>query len=276
MNAICSSIKLIPSNLSNLGSLRNYAFKSDLKIKWTKPEKIACFRPEKSGDLEGMPDIDKSRYPLQFKNCKELENADENVKRLFSLQFHRRSQHTNVYINDMMDQVRRHPMDKGSMEARIARWTGAIRSLQIQMDVHPRNKKAKVNLKELIEKRNKHLKYLRNWDYRRFEWLLENLQIAYKPVPSEYERVSRKGSLTKLTQIYCDNVVQERLDTYREQLQEEQPKFLEEKINTLEFLQQEQKDCGVEVTITQEDIDKVKEKLKVLLEEKAKKAEDLE
>lgn len=52
---------------------RNYAFKSDLKIKWVRPEKILSIKPAKSGDKSPIPEIDKSQYMLEFKNSKELE-----------------------------------------------------------------------------------------------------------------------------------------------------------------------------------------------------------
>lgn len=52
---------------------RTYAFKSDLKIKWIRPEKIPCFKPAKSGDRSAMPKIDKSLPPLEFQTSTELE-----------------------------------------------------------------------------------------------------------------------------------------------------------------------------------------------------------
>lgn len=41
----------------------------------------------------------------------------------------------------------------------------------------------------------------------------------------------------------------------------EQPAFLEEKIRSLEFIRSEQKECGVDVTITQEEIDDIVKQL---------------
>jgi hypothetical protein len=52
--------------------IRNYAFKSDLKIKWVRPPKIPCIKPEKSGDLVPLPPVDKKQYPLEFQNSEEL------------------------------------------------------------------------------------------------------------------------------------------------------------------------------------------------------------
>lgn len=51
---------------------RNYAFKSDLKIKWVRPPKIPCIKPEKSGDLALLPAVDKNQYPLEFQKSEEL------------------------------------------------------------------------------------------------------------------------------------------------------------------------------------------------------------
>lgn len=63
---------LIFNNCKSILS-RNYAFKSDLKIKWIRPEKIPCIRPEKSGDLSPMPKFDENLPTVAFQQCKELE-----------------------------------------------------------------------------------------------------------------------------------------------------------------------------------------------------------
>lgn len=274
MNGARSIYKLLQHNQLANATVRNYAFKSDLKIKWVRPEKIPCYKPKKSGDLQPMPKVDDTQFAYDFRNSKELQTADDLVKTLFSLQFAPRKKTTQVYIRSVIDTVRRHPMDVGSIEARIARWTGAIRALQEQMEVFPRNKKLKVNLKELIDKRKKHLKYLRRWDYKKFEWILETLNIVYKPPPNEFKWVTRKDSLRKLTQTYCDKIREDRLEEYRLKLEEEQPALLEEKIRSLEFIRDEQKDCGVEVTIKQEDIDEAKMLLNKIREEQARREKD--
>lgn len=51
------------------------------------------------------------------------------------------------------------------------------------MEIHPRNVSVKVFLKELIDKRKKYLKLLRKWDYKRFEWVLERLNLTYTAEP---------------------------------------------------------------------------------------------
>ncbi|CAG9839717.1 unnamed protein product [Diabrotica balteata] len=258
-----SFLSVCINNIPNIFS-RNYAFKSDLKIKWVRPEKIPCFKPQKSGDLQGYPDIDKKQFQLQFRDSKELQTADDNVKKLFTLEFAPRSCSSRLFQYNMMEKVRRHEHDYSTVETRIARWTGIIRAMQEVMERFPRNKKTKVTLKELIDRRKKHLKYLRRWDYKKFEWLLETLDIVYKPPPNHFHWITRKESLRKLTDKYCDGIKEDRLKQYRLKLETEQPAFLEEKIRALQFIRDEQKECGAEITITEEEIDEVKKQLEDL------------
>ena len=66
----------------------------------------------------------------------------------------------------------------------VAKMTVQIRAMQDYMEEFPRNKVVKVQLKEMIDKRKRFLRYLRRWDYRRFEWVLEKLDLVYKPYPT--------------------------------------------------------------------------------------------
>lgn len=47
--------------------------KSDLKIKWIRPEKVSCVESVKTGDRAKLPDIDKTQYALAYQKSKELE-----------------------------------------------------------------------------------------------------------------------------------------------------------------------------------------------------------
>lgn len=247
--------------------IRNYAFKSDLKIKWVRPEKIPCYKPAKSGDLKPFEPV-KTQYPLGFQSSKELKDADETVKRLFQLDYQPRYKTTLVAMKEMVQKVQRHPQDVGSMEVKIAKMTVLIRNMQNDMEQFPRNKVMKVRLKEMIDKRKKFMKYLRRWDYKRFEWVLEKLDLVYKPPPNEFHWITRKESLKKLTDKYCDDLKNERLQAYRQELESQQETFLREKIKKLEFIRREQKDCDVPVTIEQKEIDETKRQLEELIQER--------
>lgn len=135
--------------------------------------------------------------------------------------------------------------------------TARIRAMQEYMQKFPRNKLEKVKLKELIDKRKKYLCYLRKWDYKRFEWLIERLNIIFKAYPEKYHWITRKESLRKLTDIHCESVKQERLDAYRKELEAKQLGFLADKIKNLGFIRKEQIECRVPVTVTNEEIQTV-------------------
>lgn len=128
----------------------------------------------------------------------------------------------------------------------------------------------RVPLKELIDKRKKYLMYLRKWDYRRFEWILEKLNIVFKPYPEHFHWITRKESLRKLTDIHCEKLRQDKLDTYRKHLEAQQLSFLKKKIENLQFIRKEQLECKVPVTVTQDQIQVLKkeyEELKTKREE---------
>ncbi|XP_017090817.1 small ribosomal subunit protein uS15m [Drosophila bipectinata] len=261
MNKLLNVAQAVPRQF-----VREYAFKSDLKIKWVRPEKIACYKPEKSGDLSKLPPLKGDELLPEFRDCKELEKADNTVKSLFMLSNNANYLTTKHYRNEMVKDVQRHAQDYGSVEAKLANMTALIRRYQERMESHPRDKMIKVRLKELIDKRKKFLKYLRRWDYARFEWILEKLDLVYKPPPEHFHWITRKESLQKLTDSYCENLKEERLEAYHKQLQAQQIPFLEEAIKKMEFVRQEQISCDVPVTVTEEQIADSKKQLAQLRE----------
>ena len=141
----------------------------------------------------------------------------------------------------------------------VAEITARIHYLRSIHEQFPRNKRRVfVPLKELIEKRRRKLKELRRMDYKRYEWVLEKLDLFYKPQPPTMEYAWRKPGLRKLTKAHCDGIKQERLDEYRNELRATQLEFLSEKLKNLEFIRKEQSECGVPVTVSQQQINDVK------------------
>ncbi|PSN34888.1 28S ribosomal protein S15 [Blattella germanica] len=250
---------------------RNYAFKSDLKIKWVRPPKIPCFKPEKSGDLESLSV--QEQFAPEFLESKEFKTADDLVKRVFSLEFNPRKASMLVAKRDLKSRVKRHQIDTCSAESKIAEMTAGIRNMQQLMEEFPRDRRTKVKLKELIDRRKKYLKYMRRWDYKRFEWLLEKLNLVYRPPPSEFHWITRKDSLRKLTDKHCEDLKTQRLAAYKASLEAQKIDFLREKIQKLQWIRKEEEECGVEPTVSEADIDKVMKQLK---EFEISKAEQLE
>ncbi|XP_058831282.1 small ribosomal subunit protein uS15m [Topomyia yanbarensis] len=277
MNAV-HRIRLLTSSANWI--TRQYAFKSDLKIKWVRPEKIPCYKPEKSGDQQPIRAFDGSESLKDYRDLQELENADEAVKNLFTIRHNRRREMLENFKEEMVKRVQRHDLDYGSIEAKLGLMTAQIRSLQEVMEKFPRQSGAKVHLKEMIDKRKKFLRYLRRWDYRRFEYILEKLDLVYKPAPAHFHWITRKDSLRKLTDIHCNEIKATRLQNYREVLESQQLDFLSKKLENLEFIRKEQLECKVPVTVSAEQIQSVKkqyEELKEkrkLLEEKQHEEQD--
>ncbi|XP_054738978.1 28S ribosomal protein S15, mitochondrial [Anastrepha obliqua] len=255
---------------------RDYAFKSDLKIKWVRPVKIPSTNPEKSGDLGKLPPVNEKEFLLEYKNSTELQSADPVVQSLFQLGNNRSADISRYLRDQLIKEVQRHPLDYGSMEAKLARMTVRIRSMQQELEQFPRNNKLKVALKELIEKRKKFLKYLRRWDYRRFEWMLEKLDLVYKPPPTEFHWITRKESLQKLTDAHCEKIKDERLAEYRKLLDEQKIPFLEDTIKKMEFVRKEQIDLEIPVTVTEQQIEDFKKELEALKSKVEVKAEATE
>lgn len=151
--------------------------------------------------------------------------------------------------------------------------TATIRTMQETQSRFPKNSRLKVTLKELIDKRKKYLRILRIWDYKKFEWLIEQLDLIYRPYPEKFHWITRKDSLRKLTQIQCDNTRQERLDKYRQELQSKQLGFLENKIKNLEFIRNEQIECKVPVTVSLEAINDAKKAFETLKQQRQEEEE---
>merc|ERR1719206_533990 len=86
----------------------------------------------------------------------------------------------------------------------------------------------------MISYRRSMLRVLREQDYKKYEWLLEKLNLLYKPMPHDAhkgvmipkENVERKASIERLTDLWCDELKRHRLNAYKRQLVKEQPGFL--------------------------------------------------
>ncbi|CAK9805640.1 28S ribosomal protein S15, mitochondrial [Anthophora plagiata] len=246
---------------------RGAATIDDYKIKWTRPPRILISDPQQSGDMGLDISVKPTEIKLYYQNSKELENANDIVKKMFSVKFQPHKEFKNLKREKIIALVKRHMSDRGSVEVKIAAMTSEIHDLQKYIQEHPRNKKANVLLKELIEKRKRFLRLLRSWDYRRFEWILERLNLVYKPEPVKMGMVSRKESLRRITQNYCDDIIQKKLKLYKAELKEQQKAFYLEKAEKLEFILKEEKECGITPTVTEEDIEAARKKAQELIEQ---------
>ena len=106
-----------------------------------------------------------------------------------------------------------------------------------------RNQARKHDLKIAIDHRRTMLAYLRQRDYKKFEWLLEVLNIVYKPRPMEnWEKVERRKHQDRLTDLWCDELRTHRLNKYKQELEQKQPDFLRYKATVLAEILEEEKE----------------------------------
>lgn len=152
----------------------------------------------------------------------------------------------------------------------VAQLTGTIRFIQYQMEEFKvRSGKRRFYRREVlqfIEQRHEMLKNLRETDYKQYEWLLERLDLQFKPQPQKEDEimVARKEGLRQMTKAYCDGIREQRLNAYRDELKAQQVPFLEQKLKNLEFIRNEQIELKTTVTITQQQIDDVRKQYEEL------------
>lgn len=65
----------------------------------------------------------------------------------------------------------------------VACLTTDIRNIQKHISKHKTDRVSRHFLKEMIEQRKSFLKHLRHMDYKRFEWVLEKLDLVYHANP---------------------------------------------------------------------------------------------
>lgn len=156
----------------------------------------------------------------------------------------------------------------------VAKFTGEIRFKQHYIEEglikgFPR-KFFKFDIKRRMLKRWKLLEQLRETDYKQFEWLIERMDLQFKPEPEPENTImiARKEGLRQMTKAYCDDLVKQKLDDYRKELESQQLPFLEQKIKNLDFIRNEQKELGVKQTISQKQIDEVRQQYEALKKER--------
>lgn len=159
----------------------------------------------------------------------------------------------------------------------VAQLTAVIRYNQhfvYNDEVHGYKRKFfKYEIRVNANERRQMLSQLRFNDYRQFEWLLERLDLYYKPKPSKEHDIliTRKEGLRQLTKLYCDAVKQAKLDEYRNKLDAQKLPFLEQKLKNLKFIRDEEIELGLFQTITEEQIQLVQkecDELKVIVDAK--------
>lgn len=248
-----------------------------LAVSWKMPEYIFRGNPgeDASGDMAIYPEPDLSRPRKGFAGLKAYEEAPEEVKRLLSLEMGRRRDLKAVVREDFRMMVAEHKHDFRSNVVKITYLTLAIRNVQKYLALLAkdgwRDSAAKHRLKRMVDQRRAQLGHLRKEDYPKFEWLLEKLDLVYKPRPFVYQRIIRKRETDKLVNLLCDETRTFKMQQLKDALEEDQPEFLKKKIQTLTQIMEDEKKNGLKQTVTNTDLEKAKERLKEVEENLAKR-----
>lgn len=250
-------------------------------MKWNKPQRIQTVNPSISGDIGGLEyfgEVDLSQPPVELAGAPSLEKLDEVAREILSLEFARSADVMNKLKQTVGDSVKRHPLDKSSLEYKITILTLRIRNFQrMLVECYPyKNQSLKHDLTFKIALRRSYLERLREQDYKKYEWLLERLNIFYKPVPHyDHNEISRKASIERLTDIWCDELKKHRLDGLRRKLESEQPHFLRSKAEKLRFIMNEEKELGLEQTVTEAEIEECLKRAEQVEKRNAAKADEM-
>lgn len=238
-------------------------------VKWKRPRTVQTCNPEISGDVGGLDSLglsslDLTQPPVALDHSKALEAASPEVKRVLSLDFARRRDVLAKLSSEIVKSIQRHPRDFTSTEVKIAMQTVKIRNMQHALiEQWPyKNQPQKHFLTHLVSSRRKNLERLRQSDYKKYEWLLEKLNLLYKPMPydrpegvkQEKENIERKKSVEKLTDLWCEELQNHRMKAYEKQLEKQQPDFLRKKAEKLKEIMEKETKLGLTPTVFESEV----------------------
>lgn len=225
---------VLPDNILNnaghpstcvLNQMRNYNSKKTKKILPTKELNF-----DFGGDLtkEDYP-VNLSKPRLDFDKAEELGNINETVKKLVSIEFGDGQQKQKRRIHDLLSKVQEHPLDVRSLEVVIAYQTVAIRNQMRHVLRFRKDKSAKALLVLRLQARRKHMRRLRASDQEKFLWLCEELRIKYIPVPEYNRKPSKRATLKKAARNAAFVLKKQKMEEFKEKLEEEKKAFDAEK-----------------------------------------------
>ncbi|XP_076079886.1 uncharacterized protein LOC143049990 [Mytilus galloprovincialis] len=208
--------------------------------------KREVFNFDFSGDLVKETDkVNKEELFFPFKEIGGLEDVDDTVKRLLSLEFcdsKERSFHKEYECMKKIDELFGH---NAELERKIVKFTISIRKMVPYCLERTGDKKNKSVLNESIAKRKKFLKELRAEDYERFIWLLKELKIRYIPAKKTV-RVSKRQNRINENKTISDDIRNKKEEELRLVLEREKEEYLMNKEKILEDIEKEIEEYGLD------------------------------
>ncbi|XP_037080355.1 28S ribosomal protein S15, mitochondrial-like [Pollicipes pollicipes] len=192
-------------------------------VQWKFVEKPSPHTASYSGDLGINEPVDLTQPQFAVKPALDVLNrSDEVTQRVLSLEFARGVEKTKYLEERAVARIQRHRFDTESPEAKIARLTVKIREFQRRLMTPEGAKEGgpmRRHVHNMTWRRSGLLRQLRAADYRRFEWVLDQVEVIYRPPlpPGTDTTLTRKSGIRRMVKIFCDNIRQEKLDSLRRQ-----------------------------------------------------------
>ncbi|CAD5209637.1 unnamed protein product [Bursaphelenchus xylophilus] len=189
-----------------------------------------------------LPYVDITQPKLEYRNVDILRDCPEEIKKIFSIEFGKRSDLTAVWKKAMVDDVKLDKYDSSSLQSKIAlctalirHWTALVDELQLRDPKKPARLTTRIFL--VLGYRRKLLRHLREQDFDAFEKILKDLKISYQVVkPPEHRKTRKEWSEFKLKQ-RVEAEKEDRLEELRVSFEEKRLKRLPELENKMRELQ---------------------------------------
>ncbi|NWX18738.1 RT15 protein, partial [Aegotheles bennettii] len=153
-----------------------------------------------------LDDLPPTMLKKDYANVPIIDSVDDVVKRLLSLEMASQKEKMKVKTQQLVEKVRRSPMDNGSFEVQVAMLTAKIRTYEEHLQRHPKDKSNRRCMLMAMDRRRKLLGYLRRVRYDTFENTCKQLSIQYTPRPAYTRRVTKRWLVKKAL---CLKVYQE-------------------------------------------------------------------
>ncbi|XP_023677043.1 small ribosomal subunit protein uS15m isoform X2 [Paramormyrops kingsleyae] len=150
-----------------------------------------------------LDDLSPATLKKDYAEVPLLNTADDLIKRLLSLELGSHKDRLKVKEQQLVEKVRRDDHDRSSTEVKVALLTARIRNYQEHMHKHPKDKANKRRMLMAIDRRKKHLKYLRRTRHDAFELVCQQLGITYTLPPPYYRTLTKRWMAKKA---FCTKV----------------------------------------------------------------------
>ncbi|KAM9320132.1 small ribosomal subunit protein uS15m [Gastrophryne carolinensis] len=153
-----------------------------------------------------LDDLPPTLLKQEFHGVQNIDEANDVVKRLLSLDMASQSDKLKIKVQQLVDKVKRSPDDRTSTEVHVASLTARIQNYKEHIQKHPKDKANKRKMLMTIDRRKKMLKFLRRTRYETFEFVCKQLDIEYTHPPEYYRRATKRWKAKKA---FCKKVYEE-------------------------------------------------------------------